>query len=288
MISSGVNTLLSCVDITNRSANISVPSTQESHLKTMNLKAIRTDGGTQQRAQISEETVQAYADLIKDGVEFPPVTVFYDGEDSWLADGHHRWLAHERAGKASISVHVLPGSQRDAVLYSVSANANHGLTRTQEDKRKAVKTILEDFEWSDWSDREIARKCAVSLQLVQAVKHEHLEGERVSSRAMNNKGTSKRKIEAPKEEPVIQDDEIVQELVAANEELTDRLAVAAMEATDEEKKLAEQTIQDLREKIRVLEIELQSVKISRDTFQNENAQLKKQVAALNRELKKAA
>ena len=258
-------------------------------MKTMNLKAIRTDGGTQQRAQISEETVQAYADLIKDGAEFPPVTVFYDGEESWLADGHHRWLAHERAGKASIAVHVLPGSQRDAILHSVSANASHGLARTQEDKRKAVKTILEDFEWSDWSDREIARKCAVSLQLVQAVKHEHLQGERVSARAMNNKGTSKkRKIEAVEPEPVIQDDEIVQELVAANEELTDRLAVAAMEATDEEKKLAEQTIQELREKIRVLEIELQSVKISRDTFQNENAQLKKQIAALNRELKKAA
>ena len=259
-------------------------------MKTMNLKAIRTDGGTQQRAEISEETVQVYADLIKDGVEFPAVTVFYDGEESWLADGHHRWLAHERAGKASIAVHVLPGSQRDAILHSVSANASHGLARTQEDKRKAVKTILEDFEWSDWSDREIARKCAVSLQLVQAVKHEHLQGERVSARAMNNKGTSKvkRKIEAVEPEPVIQDDEIVQELVAANEELTDRLAVAAMEATDEEKKLAETTIQDLREKIRVLEIELQSVKISRDTFQNENAQLKKQVAALNRELKKAA
>ena len=257
-------------------------------MKTKNLKAIRTEGCTQQRAQISEETVQSYAELIKEGAEFPPVTVFYDGEESWLADGHHRWLAHERAGKASIAVHMIPGSQRDAVLYSVSANANHGLTRTQEDKRKAVKTILEDFEWSDWSDREIARKCAVSLQLVQAVKHEHLQGERVSSRVMNNKGTSKRKIEAVEPEPVIQDDEIVQELVAANEELTDRLVVAAMEATDEEKKLAETTIQDLREKIRVLEIELQSVKISRDTFQNENAQLKKQIAALNRELKKAA
>jgi ParB-like chromosome segregation protein Spo0J len=260
-------------------------------MKTMNLKAIRTDGGTQQRASISEDTVMSYADLIREGAEFPPVTVFFDGEDTWLADGHHRYLAHEAAGKASIQVHMIPGSQRDAILYSVSANASHGLARTQEDKRKAVKTILEDFEWSDWSDREIARKAAVSLQLVQAVKHEHEKGERVSSRVMNNKGTSKAKKDQVKE-PVIEveDDgmqEAMSELLANNEKLADRLAVAAMEATEEEKKLAEETITELRERIRVLEIELQSVKISRDQFQAENAEMKKQIAALNRKVKKA-
>jgi FtsZ-binding cell division protein ZapB len=60
-----------------------------------------------------------------------------------------------------------------------------------------------------------------------------------------------------------------------------------MEATEEEKKLAEETITELRERIRVLEIELQSVKISRDQFQAENAEMKKQIAALNRKVKKA-
>jgi Zn-dependent M16 (insulinase) family peptidase len=188
---------------------------------------------------------------------------------------------------------MIPGSQRDAVLYSVGANASHGLARTQEDKRKAVKTILEDFEWSDWSDREIARRASVSLQLVQAVKHEHEKGERVSSRVMNNKGTSKAKKDQVKEpviETVEEDDgmqEAMSELLANNEKLADRLAVAAMEATEEEKKLAEETITELRERIRVLEIELQSVKISRDQFQAENAEMKKQIAVLNRKVKKA-
>lgn len=263
-------------------------------MKTMNLKAIRTDGGTQQRAKINEDTVMSYADLIRDGVEFPPVTVFYDGEDTWLADGHHRYLAHEAAGKASIQVHMIPGSQRDAILFSVGANDSHGLARTQEDKRKAIKTILEDFEWSDWSDREISRKAKVSLQLVQAVKHEHEKGERVSSKVMNNKGTSKANKDQVKE-PTIEtveakeDDiqDVMQELLADNEKLADRLAVAAMDATEEEKKLAEETITELRERIRVLEIELQSVKISRDQFQAENAEMKKQIAALNRKLKQA-
>jgi FtsZ-binding cell division protein ZapB len=37
-----------------------------------------------------------------------------------------------------------------------------------------------------------------------------------------------------------------------------------------------------------LTIELKSVKISRDQFQSENAQLKKQIASYQRQLKKAA
>lgn len=256
-------------------------------MKTMNLNAIRIDGGTQQRAVIDQETVEQYAELVKEGVEFPPVTVVFDGAETWLADGFHRWHAHKLAGKASIATHMIPGSQRDAILFSLGANAAHGLRRTQADKRKAVMTILEDFEWSEWSDREIARRCNVSVQLVQAVKHENSAGEKVSSSKMNNKG-KKKKIEPIVEVVDVEEepqDESIKELIEENIRLADRVAVAAMQATDEEKKQAEETIAELREQIRVLEIELASVKISRDTFQTENAQMKKQIQMLNKKIK---
>jgi hypothetical protein len=42
----------------------------------------------------------------------------------------------------------------------------------------------------------------------------------------------------------------------------------------------------LREDIRLLEIELKSTRISRDTLLNENAAMKKQIAAMQRQLKK--
>jgi hypothetical protein len=42
------------------------------------------------------------------------------------------------------------------VPNSVSANAPHGLRRTNADKRRAVVRLLEDTEWSQWADREIA------------------------------------------------------------------------------------------------------------------------------------
>lgn len=44
--------------------------------------------------------------------------------------------------------------------------------RTDEDKRKAVKTLLEDPEWSQWNDSEIARRAGVSAPLVKKIREE--------------------------------------------------------------------------------------------------------------------
>jgi hypothetical protein len=46
-------------------------------------------------------------------------------------------------------------------MHSVGSNAEHGLPRTNADKRHAVTLLLNDEEWVQWSDREIARRCAV-------------------------------------------------------------------------------------------------------------------------------
>jgi hypothetical protein len=59
-----------------------------------------------------------------------------------------------------------------------------------------------------------------------------------------------------------------------------------MEATDEEKGMASTLIADDVKQIRLLEIDLLAVKTSRDQYQNENAELKKQIASLQRKLKK--
>jgi predicted nucleic acid-binding Zn-ribbon protein len=59
-----------------------------------------------------------------------------------------------------------------------------------------------------------------------------------------------------------------------------------MDGDEIEKQMAESTIKDLRAQIRLLEIELAAVKQSRDTFQSENAQLMKQVAMLQKKIKK--
>ncbi|RMF03086.1 MAG: streptomycin biosynthesis regulator, partial [Alphaproteobacteria bacterium] len=137
----------------------------------INVAKIRTDGGTQIRAELNPLTVAEYAEAMASGeTAFPPVTVFYDGTDHWLADGFHRVAAAREAGIAEIEAQIIPGSRRDAILHACGANAAHGLRRTNEDKRRAVERVLRDDEWRQWSDREIARRCAVSHIFVAKVR----------------------------------------------------------------------------------------------------------------------
>ena len=130
--------------------------------KTLKLEQIRIDGGTQPRVAIDEQVVADYAELYGSGFNLPPVTVFYDGVNYWLADGFHRYWANKKIDCEYVFADIRQGTQRDAILYSVGANASHGLRRTNADKRKALLIMLEDEEWSQWSTREIARQCGVS------------------------------------------------------------------------------------------------------------------------------
>jgi len=260
-------------------------------VKAINIQSIIIDKGTQSREAINDEVVADYAFAMQQGAQFPPLIVFYDGVNNYLADGFHRLLAAQRLDKASIQADVRAGTLRDAIWYSVTkANKDHGLRKSNADKRKGVRTLLEDFEWGEMSLAEMARECGVSPQLVMAVKQEMDGGTKVSTvktNAPKKPVKLNNVVETPEPlnlEP--EKDEVVQELVAENQRLSDRLAVEAMDATPEEKVAAAETIEELREQVRILEIENQSLKISRDTFQRENAEMKKTIASLQRKLKK--
>ena len=141
-------------------------------MKKLNTKAIRIDGATQSRVEINNEVVHEYAEALKAGAVFPPIVVFFDGADYWLADGFHRWHAHNTAGLASIVADVRQGTQRDAKLFSYSANREHGLRRTNADKRKIAIDMLSDDDWSQWTDGEIARHCGMSQQFINKLRNE--------------------------------------------------------------------------------------------------------------------
>lgn len=135
-------------------------------MTTINIADIRVNGGTQSRSSIDRGVVSDYAEAVRDGATFPPITVFFDGSSYWLADGFHRYEAYSAAQIYDVPADIRQGTQRDAILFSVGANASHGLRRTNDDKRRAVLTLLNDPEWAAWSDREIARACGVSNRFV--------------------------------------------------------------------------------------------------------------------------
>jgi hypothetical protein len=107
-----------------------------------------------------------------EGAIFPPVVVFYDGNHYWLADGFHRLAAAKQCGRRTLDVTTNEGSRREAILYAAGTNATHGLRRTNADKRKTVGKLLEDKEWQQWSNREIARRCGVTHTFVSKLRRE--------------------------------------------------------------------------------------------------------------------
>lgn len=137
---------------------------------------IRTDGGTQMRAELDPATIEEYAQAIQAGATFPPIVAYYDGTDYWLGDGFHRLAAYKKIFMGGINCEVRSGTRRDAVLCAAGANATHGRRRTNADKRRSVETLLRDQEWGQWSDREIAKACCVDHKTVGNLRRE-LSGE---------------------------------------------------------------------------------------------------------------
>jgi uncharacterized ParB-like nuclease family protein len=269
--------------------------------KVMNIGALVMDERLQSRTEINEGTVSEYAEAILEGADFPPVLVYFDGISYYLTDGYHRLLAHKRAEKVSILCNVVQGTLRDAVFHSTGVNTAHGMRRTYADKRKAVMTLLDDFEWSDWSNAEIARQCGVSPTFVANLRDSGGPAEVKYKTAGGNVATKAKapgrvakepelkepaKQEQPKAEEYDPRDELIEHLTKENDELTMNLALAHMGGTEEEQIEAREIINALREELRVLKIELAAVKQSRDTFQSENQRLKQQVSMQQRQLKK--
>jgi uncharacterized ParB-like nuclease family protein len=269
--------------------------------KVMNIGALVMDERLQSRTEINEGTVSEYAEAILEGADFPPVLVYFDGISYYLTDGYHRLLAHKRAQKASILCNVVQGTLRDAVFHSTGVNTSHGMRRTYADKRKAVMTLLDDFEWEGMSNTQIAKHCHVSPTFVSdlrkgvgkdtgdTVKYTSPSGKMMEKKKAPGRAPKEPELKGPEVVPAVQDDqnqEAIDMLLAENEELKARVAVVAMEGTLEEKQAATDLINELREDLRITKIELAAVKQSRDQYQSENSQLKKQVLSMQRQQKK--
>ena len=144
-------------------------------METLALERIKQDLSIQQRVGgLQSARVREYSTAMKNGDVFPPVIVFHDQkmDEYWLSDGFHRCEAAQQAGLTEINADVQVGTKRDAVLYAVGANSSHGIRRTNQDKRKAVWTLLDDKQWSKWSDHEIAKHTHTTQPFVSKLRRE--------------------------------------------------------------------------------------------------------------------
>jgi hypothetical protein len=161
------------------------------NVQTLRLDEIRIDGGTQPRVAIDQEIVNEYAEQYSTGIDLNPVVVFFDGATYWLADGFHRYWANRKINSDYVFAEVNKGTQRDAILYSVGANAKHGLRRTNGDKRKAVLTMLTnpmvslDDAGNPRSNCDIARLCHVTEITVRRIRKEQEDDSGSASSTMS-------------------------------------------------------------------------------------------------------
>ena len=150
---------------------------------------IKIDAALQPRAALDEHLVSEYAEAMQAGSYFPAIKVFHFDNEYWLVDGFHRYNAAEKNGDTQIEIDIHEGNRRAALLYSVGANATHGLGRMIEDKRRAVQKLLQDPEWKQWSNVRIAKQCQVSDPFVGKIRAE------VSSNDSKIDAESRRKVE---------------------------------------------------------------------------------------------
>lgn len=73
---------------------------------------------------------------------------------------------------------------------------------------------------------------------------------------------------------------LIEILTEENTTLKTKLALHFMDATDEDKQLAEQLFNEQRDLIAVLQVEAASLAKSRDQFQSDNRRLKRRIATL--------
>jgi len=124
----------------------------------------------QSRATIDKDHIADLVETLKDRKKLPPIEVYKDPCDKtlWLADGFHRVLAHQEAGKRSIKAEIHKGCKADAMWHSAGSNLTHGLRRNNADKHKAVEMALKVRPTS--SDQLIADHCGVSNTFVSQIR----------------------------------------------------------------------------------------------------------------------
>lgn len=132
------------------------------------LADIVTDAGTQVRVQPDEATVADYAHQMTDGATFPPVVLFHDGNQYFLADGFHRVLAARRNDWRDIDADVRVGTKADALWFALSANRANGRRLTQADKKHAI--LLAFQAWPEKSAGAIAEQVGCAQDYVSQLR----------------------------------------------------------------------------------------------------------------------
>jgi hypothetical protein len=256
----------------------------------MKLSQITLDPKLMMRKELNQEIVDEYAQAMLDGDKFPDIVIINDGEHNYLVEGFKRYHAAKKSGLEIISADVQMGTYDDAFDYALTvANRKNGEHYSNEDKRYQLSMALEVPRYKEKSDRELGRILKVSNTFVSKMrKATGNQPEEITIK----RGDKEYKMANPAKEPVnapahqkkpTEEDKIFEmateiEAMAADLESAERrIAVAAMDATPEEKELAATKLEEMATEIKNLNENNRVLRISRDSKMNDVAERDKQI-----------
>ena len=279
-------------------------------MKVLNLLDIVIDGGTQARGKLNQDAVKEYAEHMREGDVFPPLIVFTDGSKYWLVDGFHRFFGYRANGVTSAECDVRTGTLREAILFSKGANGGNkrGLPSSPDDNRMSIIWMLNDEEYKGWPNTAIAKHIGVSSMTVGRIKSSiETKSDAQPVKIVTYKDGKEAKVDTskftgrpkatkpdvttadPTAELKQQNVELIQVVNSLSDEntiLRDKIAIGQWDASEIEKIDAEETMADLRERIRILEQDNKTVRHDRDMYQNRCAEYSKTIKSLQTKLKK--
>ena len=147
----------------------------EPAVKKVRVGRLKLDAGTQLRTGIKDARVAELREVTDRGAVLDPIRVWETPVGLIPSDGFHRIQLAIEDGLPTISALVYEGSLRDAIRDACSANAIGPMPRDLQTKRNAVKTLLDDPDWSGHTIGWLADVAMVSKALVMDMYQEHHE-----------------------------------------------------------------------------------------------------------------
>lgn len=153
------------------------------------LDDVTRDESLQPRDGLKETHTRALVAAIEEGVDVPAVVLYQLGNELVLADGWHRFAAHQRAGKNKIRADIYEGDREDAIAHAGAANVGDKLGLTASEKVRFLRSLLRLPKYAKNSDRALARMVGTSPTTVAKYKREMQRGAEGVQNGQVNKNT---------------------------------------------------------------------------------------------------
>ena len=133
------------------------------------IESLICDPRFQARREMSPDVVEEYRAAYEAKSDLPAIEVFLVDGVLYVTDGFHRHAATPTNGFLRAKL-VGAGSIEQAIWHACAANRTHGLRRSNEDKRRAVRLALDSGIGAEQSNIVIAKHVGVSDMLVSDVR----------------------------------------------------------------------------------------------------------------------